>query len=468
MGSRDTNRILAAVAAIEDRDFEEAEWLLMQVDDSDPPTHQTALFYRSRIQCERGDHDGSLALLRRALKATRAAYLKCYVGACLQHLDRWTESELPLIDAIREDPRMTDAFILLGNLMRHEGRPLDAVRSYEQAIFLDSRALVARFSLAQLCLEMRDPKRALAQLHIMRGLEPDYWPARRLQVEIYLGIGDRRQALVELCWLVEQGHGDVWAFTAMGYSFDAIGEKTQALFAFENALRLDPELIGVAAAAAKINEELKRYGSALSLYQKLALTQEWARRAENALDRLDRKLAFCRLMGEPENAPIEFSGFTPPRVVTRAKPSLGLLASRDLRTHPLGRLPRPTETEPFAESLKSKRASAATGVATAPLAQALTEAHFAPNRPEVVDKDKSPAVSEPLAFSLARNVASITSAVALDPSALLQKFATGAMPQLDSLKKFAAKGFKRHKHELLSSAIDALQRLQGNKGKWRP
>ncbi|MBM3270063.1 MAG: tetratricopeptide repeat protein [Candidatus Sericytochromatia bacterium] len=416
------------MAAIEAADYEEAEWLLMQIGDEDKETYQTALFYRSRIYCTLEDHERAQGMLERAIRAHPAAYLYYYLGACLQHREQWAKSEPHLRRAVELDPRQTDAFILLGKACQHLDRTDEAVVCFERALANDPRAKLARFLLAQICITRRDHTRALALLHVLQGQEPDYPPTHRLQAEIHLALGDRRQALVELCWLVDNGHADLWCYTAMGYSFEAISEKEQALVAFERTLCLEPDLPGVMAAAAKLCEELERFASALAFYRALEAEADWTDRARAAADRLERKVAFCRMMGKPEDRAFAFEGFKAPDVAERSRTAPIAFRAGSQRTAPIAARSRTASA--FQPNEGNGQAPAAPAQPSPEVAYAWAAQAQAARPPD-----------EPLAMRLARNVASITREVAADPSSLL------------------AKG----KDSLIDSAIDFLGKLKGNR-----
>lgn len=455
-----TNPIVAAVAAIEAGDFEEAEWLLMQIGDEDPESYQTALFYRSRIHCARGDHDESHDLLRRAIRVEPSGYLFYYLGACQQHAEKWAKSEESLLRATELDPRLTDAYILLGLALRKQNRPAEALVAFEYALVNDPRAKLARYYLAELCIETRDFKRALAQLHVLQGMEPEYAPTHRLQAEIHLQHGDRRQALVELCWLVERGYGDVYVFSTMGYSFEAIGEKVQALVAFEEALKQDSDLQGVMAAAAKLNEELERYASAVALYRALEAEVDWTERARNAIDRLERKLAFCRLSGKPEDAPIDFEGFVPPKVAALPRPAPLPKLSGMQRTMPLGRSPT-TPVHPARGQGPRGQQQHNTAQARQAESEAAAEYAWATQAAAAAAAREASNPDEPMAMRLARNVAALTREVAADPTSILTKVPTAAMPAIEEIKHRAVEEFNNRKDDILGAARGFLGKFRG-------
>lgn len=297
---------------------------------TDPPAQEL----RARIRCERGEHLEAVRIFRALLAEKPSAEGYYRLGTCWQHLSQWDSSEKALLKAVNLDPRHTDAFILLGTALYQQDRPQDAIQAFERALVNDPQALLARYHLAQICTELGNYKRALSQLHVLQSLQPDYAPTHRLQAAIYLKLSDYRQALVELCWLVEAGHADAWCFSSMGQAYQAIGEKVQALRAYEFALKLDPSLIEETLAVARLNEELEQYEMALELYRSLIRDLRWGETARSAVDRLERRLQVLRLAAKPTADLPEFSGFKAPEVTQQG--TLPLSAETRVATQPLG------------------------------------------------------------------------------------------------------------------------------------
>jgi tetratricopeptide (TPR) repeat protein len=296
--------------------------------------HPEAPALLARIRCEQGAHLEAIKLLRGV--AAEAPSAECYyrMGTCWQHLSQWESSERALSRAIAMDPRHTDAFILLGTALYQQERHAEAITAFERALVNDPRALLARYHLAQTCMEVGNFKRALSQLHVLQSLQPDYAPTHRLQAAIFLKLKDYRQALVELCWLVESGHADGWCFSSMGSAYRAIGEKVQALKAYEYALRLDPGLTDETVYAAQLNEELEQYEIALALYRSLVRDLTWGERAIVAVERLERRLAVVKLAAKQAPELPDFHGFKAPEVSKQATLPLG--AETRVSTQPLG------------------------------------------------------------------------------------------------------------------------------------
>lgn len=350
--SQTQDALSQAKLALESGDAEAAEAALSGLDDPEEPAHAEVLALRARIRCERGEHFEAIKLLRTLPGASERAEVCYRIGTCWQHLGQWDSSEKVLRRAVALDARHTDAFILLGTALYQQERHAEAVQAFERALVNDPRALLARYHLAQICSELGNFKRALSQLHVLQTLKPGYVPTRRLQAGIFMKLQDYRQALVELCWLVEEGHADAWCFSAMGESYRAIGDKVQALKAYEYALRLDATLTDEMAYAAQLNEELEQYESALGLYQALTRDLQWGDRARSAVERLERRLSVIRLSAKSAPSLPRFDGFEAPPV-NQQPGTVPLSQQRQVRTQPLTMREVEYEgPEPFLDRIK--------------------------------------------------------------------------------------------------------------------
>lgn len=329
----------AAGLALEAGDDASAQALLEAIPE-ESRDYQPALRLRAGLLCKAGEHFQAIRLLRKAIAFGPDAPLWYQVGECWDHLNDNEECERAFRKASELDPAFTDSFIRHGVALEKLGKLEGARTAFERAIANDHKALVARYHLAHLCAKLGDPKRALAQLHLLQGLKPDYPPTYRKQAEIFLTLGDHRQALVTLCWLVQQGHADAWCFSKMGRSYRAIGDPVQALKAFEFALRLDPELTEETAFAAQLNEELEQFESAYLLFKTLESDPSWGPRVASALARLEKRLAIATLIDKDAPELQDFAGFEAPPV-TEASGTLPL-RTRASHTTPI---PDPTPSE---------------------------------------------------------------------------------------------------------------------------
>lgn len=255
-------------------------------------THTGALVALGRIRLDLGLYAEALEPLRIAReldgKNPQVFYL---LGELASAQGDVIASEKNFRKATELDPDFTDAHIRLGMVLSEQRRLNDAVKSFERAIFLDRMAVVARYHLAQVCIETEDFQRALGQLHMVKELHPDYAPVYVLQGDIFQRLGDHRQAVVELTKAVELGAGDATVQYRLGRSHLALGNKEKALRAFLATIEQDAEYWPAYYDAAVLQEELKRYAQAQRNFQAIAHLEEYREVAAQAIERINGMLA---------------------------------------------------------------------------------------------------------------------------------------------------------------------------------
>lgn len=314
---------------------------------------------------EAGDHEGALAHLREALAAephhvsALVAVGRILVDAgenaeALEHLKLAREldnrnpqvfyllgelaagtgdnvaSEKNFKKAVELDPDFTDGHIRLGMVLAEMRRLPDAIKAFERAIFLDRAAVVARYHLAQVCIQIEDYQRALTQLHLVKELHPDYAPVYILQGDIFTRLGDYRQAVVEFSKAIELGEGDSSVHYRLGRAHLALKNKERALRAFLSTIEQDPEAWPAYYQAAQIQEEMKRYAPAQKHYQALVGVDEYREVALAAVERIGGLLAeiAASMAGEFDAPP------APPPPHPSGAANTGLLGG-DGKTQPL-------------------------------------------------------------------------------------------------------------------------------------
>lgn len=257
---------------------------------------------------------------------------------------RYVDAEPILKRIISMDPKYTDAYIRLGMIQRNHQQLPDAIRSFEQAIANDQRAIVARYMLAQLCFQTGNLQRSLSQLYVVLQLQPDYVPARILQADLLQRMGDHRQALVELCQIVALGKADANIYTKLGSSYLAIDDDYQAVRAYEKAFALNPALLSIGYQAATMREAMEQPMKALPLYQALSEDEEYRELALLAIERMEEALSQFNL-GESDLITPSLADstldeeFIPPPVQV----STGTAPLRPPSTAPLTPAPAPKE-----------------------------------------------------------------------------------------------------------------------------
>lgn len=241
------------------------------------------------------------------------------IGEFYFQAGRFPEAERAYRRAAEFDPKFTDVYIRLGMIERRAGKLAEALRSFEIAILNDQRAVVARYMLAQVCIETQDMRRALSQLHFVVKIQPDFVQGRLLMAEIYQRLGDHRQALVEYCQIVNQGGADAGTHFKLARSFHATGDQVQAARAYERAFSLDPSLFTAGFYAAQARESQGHPRRALALFRALLNSPDHQPIAQEAIARLEFQLAQFDLSSQgqigmgPEEEDIHLP-FEPPAV----------------------------------------------------------------------------------------------------------------------------------------------------------
>jgi tetratricopeptide (TPR) repeat protein len=259
------------------------------------PDHVAALLAVGRIHLDARRYDQAENALKRAhafdTKNAKAHYM---LGEVSQALQDALAAENHYRKATQLDPDFTDAFIRYGILLWESKRPNDAIKALERAIFLDRTALLARFHLAQICRQQGDHQRALTQLHMIKEREPSYSPVYQARAEIFLELGDNRQAIEEFQQLINLGAADAGVYWKLAQAHGALAQKDKALRAYLQVTRLNPQYWPAYYQAALLQEEAKQYQSAhqsFTLLLDIAPYQEAARAAVTRLAKLITEMA---------------------------------------------------------------------------------------------------------------------------------------------------------------------------------
>lgn len=289
------------LAQFEAGDYDQAMVNLAVALENDP-THVKALTAMGRIHLDQGRFAEAYQPLRSALELdVKNAQLHYLLGELCYGQQDFNSAENYFTKSVKHDPDYTDAHIRLGMLLSELQRYPDAIKSFERAIFLDRAAVVARFHLAQVCVQMDDQRRALTQLHLVKELHPDYPPVYVLQGEIFYKLGDMRQAIVEFNRAVELGAADANVFWQMAQAHLSLKQRDKALRSFMQVIEHDPHHWAAHYHAGQMQEELKRYAQAQQHYQTLLEVEEFREVASQGVERINKLLGdiAATLAGDP-------------------------------------------------------------------------------------------------------------------------------------------------------------------------
>ena len=230
--------------------------------------------------------------------------------------------------AVAQNPNFTDGFIRLGITYLDQKRNAEAVKAFERAVYLDRKAVVAHYYLAQICIEQKDLKRAMVQLHLVKQLKPDYAPAYLMLAEIFERIKDYRQAFIELKKVVALKAATGPVFLKLGKIQLVLQNRENALSFFLEAKAVEPTCFEAYYQAAILQEDMNYLEPALANYEALLGTRKYREIAQMAVMRIrtlldEMRAAMGDEAGAKEEAPSNITPFrgTGPLNRTAAMPA---------------------------------------------------------------------------------------------------------------------------------------------------
>ena len=274
---------LAAFAA---GDHATAEGLLLAAiaDQPDEPRALTALGLIALAADRPEDAAEHLAKARRRLPADvriAIALADCYamVGLTDRAIDGYKA-------ALRIDAQHAEALRKLGEALYAAGRTTEAMNALNQAIYRDSKDVAARLLIVRLCLDVKDERRALAQLHLVEKLAPGHVETQRLFAMVFDRLGDFRQLAVHLGSVVAMGGATLDELWRLANLYLMFGRREEALATFQQAALAEGRPGAAMEAVAQVAEELGRFALAIETWRLLAGVKEYQGIANAAVERV--------------------------------------------------------------------------------------------------------------------------------------------------------------------------------------
>ena len=327
----DDDRLAAARVHLARGDWAAAEAALARI----APTsaaYARALVLGAKVALAAGRPEDAEDLARRAYGKQAGAEPAFVLGEALLALDDPGGAQRALEIATGFDPDHHDAYILHGHALAMQDRLKAAMASYQEALRLDDASAPARYFMAETLVRMGEVVRASGQLHLVVKKAPDYGPAYVLRGDIALHHGDHRQAAAEYCRGIALDAADAPVYERLGLAFQALGDLTQAVKAFDGAIHLEPDRWACHVAAGEACEEAGWLNRARRYWEALAAVPEHRAAAREGLERVAFGIARTGLEGiDPPGAPperAELKGFTPPAVLERGTGPAGRPGSR--------------------------------------------------------------------------------------------------------------------------------------------
>jgi arylsulfatase A-like enzyme/Flp pilus assembly protein TadD len=241
------NRLGAVERDIRDKDFAAAAQKLAALR-SEGLHEKLPQFYDRLYDLNRArnDHGAADPMLREAIaRFPEVSRFKLLLASLLKTQGRSTEAEGIAQQLLAQDPLSTQAHVMLGEIFRSRGLASRALEHFRQASGLEPLNAKLRIELANLQLDVGQPDKALATV---RALLADRWlkevpggvEARREAAKLLLKLGESALAEELLAELVRKNGADPASWTQLGLAQFNLGQGTQAIRSFQQALRLDP------------------------------------------------------------------------------------------------------------------------------------------------------------------------------------------------------------------------------------
>ncbi|MDB5099054.1 MAG: sulfotransferase, partial [Cyanobacteria bacterium RYN_339] len=206
--------------------------------------------------------------------------------------------------ALDRQPDFVDAHIMLGHAHKAVNATGPAMRAFEEALRHEDAHAGARYYLAELLLELGDIARAHTQLHYLLQLQPDYGPAIVLMGDIAFHHKDYRQAIVEYVRGAQRGAADADVLHRLGQAFQYLGDRFQALKAFDRAIKENRQSWPIYQEAALICEEMTWFNRGRRYHEALTFVQEFRIEAYKGLARVEAGIQATGMVGiDPAGAP---------------------------------------------------------------------------------------------------------------------------------------------------------------------
>lgn len=144
-------------------------------------------------------------------------------------------------NAIRINPRYTDAFLRRGNAWHSKGSIDRAIADYNRAIELDPRSAYAYNNRGIARKDLQDMAGAISDFNETLTLNPDLTQAYINRGATLCAVGDLKRAMDDVNHAIANEPQNSMAYNNRGAIRQAGGEYTGALADYDKAILLDPE-----------------------------------------------------------------------------------------------------------------------------------------------------------------------------------------------------------------------------------
>lgn len=168
----------------------------------------------------------------------------------------------------RDDPRASDAWLMLGMIYGDAGNLPEAIRHLTRCLEIEPQTLDAHYSLARIYLLLKNEEKAY--LHAVQATRDEtYTEAWLLRSILSAKRGEHDESELSATKVVEQTPQDIEGYVNLAHAQIALRKLSEARAMLEIALRIAPNRSDAIHMSAYVNEQLGAMQEAEALYRKL-------------------------------------------------------------------------------------------------------------------------------------------------------------------------------------------------------
>ena len=183
----------------------------------------------------------------------------------------WQKAIVACKNALESDSRNADAFKILGNIFKIQGKKAEALGVYAKALQINPESAPIYANLGSFYAEQKNWKQALNYFQQAVILDPKFAGAYRSLAQVWEQLGDSDRALECLCQAVNLEPEKLTAseYFSFGQKLYQQGKIKEASIFYTQGVKLHPQAKPELAQLVKMLEQLGEWQQAVAYYHKL-------------------------------------------------------------------------------------------------------------------------------------------------------------------------------------------------------
>lgn len=204
----------------------------------------------------------------------------------------WHKAVLACKNALESDSKNVDAFKILGNIFKLQGKKAEALGIYAKALQINPDSAPIYANLGSFYAEQQDWQQALDYYQQAVILDPNLAGAYRSLAQVWEELGDRDRALECLCRAVNIEPEKLTSeqYFSFGKKLYHQGNIKEASIFYTHGVELAPHAESELAELVKMLEELEEWEQAVIYYHRLISLPDSSKKSDPSADKPIRNL----------------------------------------------------------------------------------------------------------------------------------------------------------------------------------